>query len=260
MSQQRLHSQLAPIDLLTREELEQELHKQIDAQIRELVRGLDIFRFPVTTVTASATPTLLSAPSTGAPCGPEQGDIWMVRRVIVKSSGAGDQANYVLYRGSTPSDTTNATASRYLLDAVNPPTSVPAPSNTAPSVGTSPWTYVNPNPFTVNVTITGGTVSVIAVNGQTTGATSGTFALGVGQYLTITYTVAPTVAVANAAATGVVSYGQHVNTAWYPGTKSVFLYPGEQIYANILAAVTGNVYHLDGEGIRVPAEMRGKVL
>lgn len=76
---------------------------------------------------------------------------------------------------------------------------VTQPSPSQPTVGASPYTYVNTNPYTVNVTVAGGTVSAIAVNGQTTGITSGTFALATGQYITVTYTVAPTTfSVANA--------------------------------------------------------------
>jgi hypothetical protein len=52
----------------------------------------------------------------------------------------------------------------------------------------------NNNAYPVNVSVTGGTVTVIAVNGTVTGLTSGTFFVPAGGTLTITYTVAPALA------------------------------------------------------------------
>jgi hypothetical protein len=49
----------------------------------------------------------------------------------------------------------------------------------------------NNNSVGVNVSVTGGTVTVIAVNGTTTGLTSGTVYVPAGGTLTITYSVAP---------------------------------------------------------------------
>jgi hypothetical protein len=51
---------------------------------------------------------------------------------------------------------------------------------------------LNPNPVAVNVTISGGTVTVIAVSGVVTGQTSGTFLVPAGGSVTVTYSVAPT--------------------------------------------------------------------
>jgi hypothetical protein len=56
---------------------------------------------------------------------------------------------------------------------------------------------VNPNPVPVSVTITAGTVTVIAVNGVTTGLTTGTFTIPPGGTIAVTYSVAPTFAVAD---------------------------------------------------------------
>jgi hypothetical protein len=176
MSQQRLHSQLAPIDILTREELSAELHKGFDANLRELYRGLEIQRFPSVTVTATAATQNIATGNDMTPAGPEQGDLWMIRRIIVKSFLLTDTAKYILFRGSTPSDS-NAYNGRFLLEGF-------------------------------------------------------------------------------AAAAG----GQAVGVGFYPGTKSIFLQPGEQIYAQVLTATVGNQYILEGEAIRVPAEMKGKVL
>jgi hypothetical protein len=178
MSQQRLHSQLAPIDVLTREELAEENNRQMDTFLRERYRGLEIQRVPYVPITAAAATVQLFTTNDSTPWGPEQGDIWMLRRVIVKSNILTDAAKYVIFRGSTPSDVTNAYSTRFLLDAM---------------IG---------------------------------GATP----------------------------------GQNVNVCTYFSTKSVFLQPGEQVYAQITGATVGNQYYLEGEAIRVPAEMKGKVL
>lgn len=55
----------------------------------------------------------------------------------------------------------------------------------------------NPNPVPVSVTITGGTVTVIAVNGVVTGLTTGTFTVPAFGSITVTYSSAPSFAVAD---------------------------------------------------------------
>lgn len=177
MSQQRLHSQLAPIDILTREEMDEALHKGLDGALRERYRGLDLMRIPFVPITAAAATVQLYTSNDSTPWGPEQGDIWMLRRVVVKSSVLTDAAKYVIYRGSTPSDVANAYTSRFLLEAFN--------------------------------------------------------------------------------AAGA---GQPVNMGYYFSTKSVYLQPGEQIYAQVFGGTIGNQYMMDAEAIRCPAEMKGKVL
>jgi len=52
--------------------------------------------------------------------------------------------------------------------------------------------FTNTNGFAVEVVVSGGTVTVIAKNGVTTGLTSGTFMVGPGETLTTTYSAAPT--------------------------------------------------------------------
>jgi hypothetical protein len=179
MAEQRLHSAMAPIDVLTRIELETTLHQEFQAAERQRYLGLDAVRFPVVVTTAlAATVFIASGGTMDPPVGPAEGDVWMVRRVIVKSSVLTDVAKFVLYRGSTPSDTANAFGPKNLLDA--------------------------------------------GVGGATPGLT--------------------------------------VNVCYYPANKALFVYPGEQIYAQVLGGTIGNQYYLDGEAIRVPAEMKGKVL
>jgi hypothetical protein len=179
MAQQRLHSALAPIDVLTRLEMEEVTHKELDAAVRARYIGVDSVRFPDLVVTATAANVFLGTGGTmDPPIGPAEGDVWMVRRIIVKSSVLTDTAKYILYRGSTPSDLANAYGPRNVLDA--------------------------------------------GVGGATPGFS--------------------------------------VNVGFYPSTKAILVQPGEQIYAQVLAGTVGNQYYLDGEAIRVPAEMKGKVL
>jgi hypothetical protein len=177
MTQQRMHTQLAPIDILTREELAAEMTTHMDAFLRERYRGLEIQFFPRVIVTATAAITNMFTSNDQTPVGPEQGDIWMIRRVIVKGFALADAAKYILFAGSTPSDQGSGYTGQYLLEG-----------------------------FTAS------------------GA------------------------------------GQPVGVGYYPGTKAVFLQPGQQIYAQVNGATVGNQYILEGLAIRVPAEMKGKIL
>ena len=67
----------------------------------------------------------------------------------------------------------------------------PSMFTTLMTIGATTVASVNPNPVPVNVTVTGGTVTVIAVNGITTGLTTGTFLIPAAGSITITYSVAP---------------------------------------------------------------------
>lgn len=71
-------------------------------------------------------------------------------------------------------------------------TGAPALFATAMTLGASTVASLNPNPVARSITITGGTVTVIAVNGVTTGLTTGTFTVPPGGSITVTYSVAPT--------------------------------------------------------------------
>lgn len=65
-------------------------------------------------------------------------------------------------------------------------------SYVAITVGSSPFTYSNNDGFPELITVTGGTVSSITINGMDTGMTSGVFLLESNYIMTITYSVAPT--------------------------------------------------------------------
>lgn len=76
-----------------------------------------------------------------------------------------------------------------------PATVIPAGAwSGAPSLAASTVPMVNTSGFPVNVHISAGTVTVIKVDGVTTGLTSGTFRLKRGSSLSITYSSAPTLA------------------------------------------------------------------
>jgi hypothetical protein len=63
---------------------------------------------------------------------------------------------------------------------------------TPPAVPATTVAYTNTSGLDCTVFVTGGTVTVIAVNATSTGLTSGTFRVPAGQTIAITYTVAPT--------------------------------------------------------------------
>lgn len=69
------------------------------------------------------------------------------------------------------------------------------------AIGATGVAAYNNNPIGVMVAIAGGTVTIIAVNGTTTGLTSGTFFVPAGGTITITYSVTPTTFTTTAAPT-----------------------------------------------------------
>jgi len=75
----------------------------------------------------------------------------------------------------------------------------PSMFTTAMTLAASTVASVNPNPVPVDVTVSGGTVTVIAVNGVTTGLTTGTFRVLPAGSITVTYSAAPTFSMADVA-------------------------------------------------------------
>lgn len=63
---------------------------------------------------------------------------------------------------------------------------------TQPAVPSSGTNLTNPMATDATVYITGGVVTEVRINGQLTGLISGAFRVGAGQYVTLTYTAAPT--------------------------------------------------------------------
>lgn len=88
MAKQRLHSSLAEIDILTRDELDQTLNKYGDNFTRTFYRGVDYYRHV-------ETPNTLNYTSPPVP----EGYVWSIRHIGVVLSAA-DQVIMVL--GDTP--------------------------------------------------------------------------------------------------------------------------------------------------------------
>lgn len=81
-------------------------------------------------------------------------------------------------------------------------TAAPAMFTTAMTLAATGVASLNPNPVPVSVTVTGGTVTQIAINGVNTGQTTGTFTVPVGGSITVTYSVGPTFTMADIAPAG----------------------------------------------------------
>lgn len=81
-------------------------------------------------------------------------------------------------------------------------TAAPSMFTSAITLAASTVAAPNPNPVPVSATVTGGTVTVIAISGVVTGQTSGTFTVPVGGSITVTYSVAPTLTTADIAPAG----------------------------------------------------------
>jgi len=88
---------------------------------------------------------------------------------------------YIRYIGSQPQGFSGTLSGRSI-----------GSNNTSIAVGTSPFTYTNSYDFPIIVTVSGGTVSAIALDGITTGATAGAFMLLPNHTLQVTYSSAPT--------------------------------------------------------------------
>jgi len=112
--------------------------------------------------------------------GIDQGDALSI------SSGA------VLVQGVQATTPGAAGGSTFPVDWTKSTLKAPGGRITAPTMPASTVAQTNKTNRTALVTVSGGTVTVIAVGGSSTGRTSGTVAVASGQTITITYSVAPT--------------------------------------------------------------------
>lgn len=108
MSKQRLHPSLAEIDVVTPDEMYATMGHSFSDHLRDRWRTIKLMKLPQIRATATGTTANLGqgsgfADQVGAPVGPEQGFVWMLRRVIVASNTAADTAKYTLYHGSDTS-------------------------------------------------------------------------------------------------------------------------------------------------------------
>jgi hypothetical protein len=257
MAQQRLHTNLAPIDLLTREELDSVATKHFDNMVRDRFRGIDSARLPPIAVEGNGgTINLYAGGSSDGTAGPEQGDVWMLRTANVASSSfTTDTAKYVLFRGSSPSDPGTYT-NRQLLNGFG--FSPGVATVTTPAIPATTVAQQNTNSVPVQVVITGGTATSTSVNGVVVGGGDGTYTVPAYGSISITYSVVPT----SWAWTSlqVPSLGANVGVEYDAPTKGRLFQPGEQLYAQVFGTTAGVTYLLSGEFIRCPAEMKGKLL
>jgi hypothetical protein len=260
MTQQRLHAAMAPIDVLTRIELEEVMHKQMDVLIRDRLRGIDSARLPPVSVTALTTATinLFAGGTSDGSAGPEQGDVWMLRTANVSSSTfTTDVAKYVLFRGSTPSDPGTYT-NRQLLNGFSMSAGLSTVSQPAvPATGVAQQN-VNSVPVQVVISPNGATITNVSVNGITVGTAAGTYTVPAYGSISIAYSVATPTWVWSSLQ--LPQLGNNVGIEYDAPTKGRLFQPGEQLYAQVFNPTVGNTYILTGEFIRAPAEMKGKLL
>jgi hypothetical protein len=257
---QRLHANLAPIDLLTREELEETLSKRADADSRQKYRGIDSARLPPIAVTSTGSATLNLYSGAGLATsdgdgGPSEGDVWLLRRANVVSSNIySDPARYLLFRGSTPSDPVGGYTNRQLLNGQVFTTGAFVGT---PAVPASTVAQQNINGVPVQVVISGGTATSTSVNGVVVGGGDGTYVVPAYGSISVTYSVAPTWTWTSLQSP---TSGQYCSVEYDAPNKGCLFQPGEQLYAQVVNSTAGNTYLLTAEFIRCPAEMKGKLL
>lgn len=247
-------TKIGPLDMVSSTELNAAIHSHLGSHETRLemqrLSGIKVMKLPVVDVVASSATFTLNEPSGQVQVGPDSGFIWQLRRVIIASSLANDLAKFALYSGSD----TSAQA-RQLLEGG---TQYPQITLNNLALGTSGTAVYNNNPYPVLVTVSGGTVSAIAVGSVTTGATSGTFYVPAGSTITVTYSVAPTQTTAQVPGNQPYS-GLPVDVSYYPSQRGAWLFPGEQLYAIMAGATVGTSYTLSGIAVEVPFQMQGKI-
>lgn len=117
----------------------------------------------------------------------------------VQAASATSQSGCTVYTAPITLDIRNTTEIWMMPVTLAAP--IPPALNQVPLAASTVASYNN-NPYGVVVTVTGGAVTVIAVNGTTTGLTSGAVYVPAGGTLTITYTVAPALVTAVVSSSG----------------------------------------------------------
>jgi hypothetical protein len=251
MAVQHIHPNLGPMDMLTKSELNDVMGHHIDRFLRDRYRTIKLMKLPQQRgIATSGTLNLTSwsqADQPGAQVGPESGFLWMLRRVIVTSNAPGDTARYTLYAGSDVS----------LFDASHELEGFTAGTGTivTPAVPASTVAIQNPYAVPVQVVITGGVVTVVTVNGIVVGAGDGTYYVPAYGAIAVTYSVLPTWVWTAATPTG-----NPVGVGYYPGTDATWLWPNEQVYAQVTGATAGNQYVMSGVAVESAAEMVAKLV
>lgn len=112
---------------------------------------------------------------------------------------------------------------------------------TTPSVPLTTVNQANNNPYSVSVTITGGTLTSVKVNGVQVGTTDGTYTVPSYGTISITYSVAPTWAWANARALVTAPGGGMSSVSQHPGGGGALVIPPGTITWTTSANDTGNI-------------------
>jgi hypothetical protein len=274
------------LDLLTAGELNEALHRHMenreDRLVREIYQGIKVFKLPVIQMEAPSASFTLADSGGNVPCGPESGYLWLVRRVLIASSGG--------VAGGTTQTSNNATAAvtasggTATINTFGLPTYFTgftltlAPASaagngtvTVSNVQGGPYVYnfsettTGPTQYSVSIPAPGiqasGNISV-AVSAVTSGGSGSVSAYGysnsnVGDNANpVLYAGSDTGA---GQATILEDGGIKLGTAYYPASKGAWLFPGEQLYAKLTSATTGNLYTMTGVAIEVPFEMQGKI-
>ncbi len=252
MTRQRLHPALAEIDVVTPDDMYRTMGHSFSDHLRDRWRTIKLMKLPQQRGIAASGTLILAqgsgyANDPGTPVGPEQGFIWMLRRVIVTSNTATDAARYTLYSGSDPTLIDSA----HLLEGFT--SGVPAV--VTPTVPATTVAQQNPYSQPVQVVITGGTITAVIVNGVTVGTAAGTYYVPAYGSISITYSVAPTWAW-----NATTFQGSPVGVGYYPGTDADWLFSGEQVYAQVQGATVGNQYVMSGIAVEVASERVGALV
>lgn len=252
MTRQRLHPSLAEIDVVTPDDMYKTMGHSFSDHLRDRWRTIKLMKLPQSRGIASSATLNLGqltgwADGGGASSGPEQGFIWMLRRVIVTSNSPNDAARYTLYSGSD----TSLQDSGHLLEGFS--TGVPAV--VTPGVPASGIAVQNPYPYPVQVVITGGTITAVVVNGVTVGTAPGTYFVPAYGSISTTNSVSPTWAW-----TTTIYQGNPVGVGYYPGTDATWLFNGEQVYAQVQGCTVGNQYVMSGIAVEVASERIGALV
>jgi hypothetical protein len=101
---------------------------------------------------------------------------------------------------------------------------------TSPAVPASGTAAVNSNPWSVAVTVTGGTLTEVAVNGVSAGTGDGTYFVPAGGSITLTYSVAPTWAWAPAGVDAAGAGGTNFAAAWDAPATGVQFYNNGEVF------------------------------
>jgi hypothetical protein len=307
MSKQRIHSNLGELDILTHDELASELGKHADKITRIHARTIKLMKLPIVSINAPTAGNLILAntgPGSGAgqssaPCGPDSGFLWMLRRITITSSGGYTTEDVPLTQAtlSNTGSVTNPGAFAAIAAITLPATTVPVVWNLqwTASIATAVATVLNNFVLQIGGVTKSTSLTPLAigqygqiaftyiqpagasvlVNVKSNNADSGGGSVYGAQLTADPVSVEASVGAGDTAQVGYLYIGsdtsQNQNTileggginlgdSYYPGTDGAWVFPGEQIYASLSGVTAGNTYTLTGVAIEVAAEEVAKLI